>query len=122
MRKSQPSLKYGDNDLQEFKAIILSRMEVADSEIKKLKESLNESADMIDKKWDEDGASSWEIEYLTEQINRAVKFKAQLENALLRIHNKSYGICRLTGKLIDKNRLRLVPHTTLSIEAKLKNE
>ena len=67
----------------------------------------------------EDGSSTQEKEYISQLAARQKKFIENLESALVRIENKTYGICRVTGKLISKERLRAVPHTTLSMEAKL---
>jgi RNA polymerase-binding transcription factor DksA len=67
----------------------------------------------------DDGASTSEKEYLSQLAARQRKFIENLENALIRVENKTYGICKVTGKLISKERLRAVPHTTLSMEAKL---
>src|SRR5690606_24827451 len=97
------------------------KIENARDELKYLKESLENHTDSQEgnKAWNmEEGADTTEMEYLMNQISRQNKFVRDLELALVRIENKTYGVCRATGKLIDKNRLRIVPHATLSIEAK----
>lgn len=120
MAKKKSSFRYKDSDLKEFKEIILTKLEQVNSEINSLRASISNSFENSDKKWDlEEGSNTWEMESLSEQLNRAVKFRDQLQSALIRIHNKTYGVCRVTGKLIDKARLKAVPHTTLSVEAKI---
>jgi DnaK suppressor protein len=118
--------RYSDKDLQEFKQLILGKLEIAKDEFSKMQRSLqnpNENGDgntsnqylTLD-----DGASTFEKENLNQLAARQKKFIDNLENALIRIENKTYGICRVTGKLIQKERLMAVPHATLSMEAKLK--
>ena len=118
--------RYSDKDLQEFKKLILGKLEIAKDEFSKMQKSLqnpNENGDgntsnqylTLD-----DGASTFEKENLNQLAARQKKFIDNLENALIRIENKTYGICRVTGKLIQKERLMAVPHATLSMEAKLK--
>ncbi len=114
-------LRYSDEELREFKGIIDKKMEAARDELNYLKESLENHTDAQEgnKAWNmEEGSDTTEMEYLMNQISRQNKFIRDLELALVRIENKTYGVCRATGKLIDKNRLRIVPHATLSIEAK----
>lgn len=114
-------LRYSDEDLKEFKAIIDKKLDSARDELNYLKESLENHTDSQEgnKAWNlEEGADTSEMEYLMNQISRQNKFIRDLEMALVRIENKTYGVCRASGKLIDKNRLRIVPHATLSIEAK----
>ncbi|MFN8276813.1 MAG: TraR/DksA family transcriptional regulator [Chitinophagales bacterium] len=117
-----PTLRYSDEELKEFKDIIDKKLVTAREELKNLKESLDSHTDSQagNKSWNmEEGQDTSEMEYLMNQISRQNKFIRDLEMALVRIENKTYGICRATGKLIDKNRLRIVPHATLSIEAKM---
>ena len=117
--------RYSDAELKEFEALILSKIEKAENELKILKESLSRSTDSgtdataSSSKVLEDGADTAEKENLNQLAARQQKFISNLESALVRIKNGTYGICRVTGKLISKERLMAVPHTTLSIEAKL---
>jgi RNA polymerase-binding transcription factor DksA len=117
-----PTLRYSDAELKEFKSIIDKKLEAAREELKNLKDSLDSHTEsqVGNKSWNmEEGSDTSEMEYLMNQIARLNKFIRDLEMALVRIENKTYGICRATGKLIDKNRLRIVPHATLSMEAKM---
>ncbi len=117
--------KYSEEELKEFEELILNKLEKAQTELKILKDSLNRSNDegtdstAAHTKVLEDGADTAEKENLGQLAARQQKFINNLENALIRIKNGTYGICKETGKLISKERLRAVPHTTLSIEAKL---
>jgi len=118
------SVRYSDEDLQEFKVIILDMLEKAREEYKTLRGIIShESSNDIDDtapsfKAMEEGAATLSKEEAGQLAQRQYKFIQNLEAALARIENKTYGICRVTGKLIPKERLRLVPHATLSIEAK----
>jgi RNA polymerase-binding transcription factor DksA len=126
VKKDEPKFnlttqRYSDEDLKEFKGIIDKKLETAREELKNLKEGLeNHTESQVgNKSWNmEEGSDTSEMEYLMNQIARQNKFIRDLEMALVRIENKTYGICRATGKLIEKNRLRIVPHATLSVEAK----
>jgi DnaK suppressor protein len=117
--------KYTEKELKEFEEIILDKLEKAKTELNTLKESLthknDESTDSTfgNVKTLEDGADTAEKEHLNQLAARQQKFIANLENALVRIKNDTYGVCIDTGKLISKERLRAVPHTQHSIEAKL---
>jgi len=117
-------VRYSDEELQEFKALILEKLEQAKSEYEMLKSMVNHSTsnDTEDTsptfKVLEEGASSLSKEELGQLASRQFKLIQNLEAALIRIENKSYGVCRITGKLIPKERLRLVPHATLSVEGK----
>ena len=108
--------------------MIISKMEQAQNELNILKQSLNRSSDSgtadtsSTAKVLEDGAETMEKESLNQLAVRQQKFLTNLENALVRIKNGTYGICKESGKLISKERLRAVPHTTLSIEAKLEEK
>ncbi|MGY4384029.1 DnaK suppressor protein [Pedobacter sp. UYP24] len=118
--------KYNDNELGEFKQLIEEKIRVAREELNELAGSLsaaNSNGDdaAIAGKTLEDGSATFEKEQTNQLAGRQKKFIEQLEAALLRIQNKTYGICRETGKLIPEERLRAVPHTTLSLEAKLKH-
>lgn len=125
MSKSEKT-RYSDTELQEFKEIILEKIRVAREELNALTKSLsNPNSNGTDDtagtfKTLEDGSATLEKEQTNQLAARQKKFIDNLEAALVRIENKTYGICRETGKLIQKERLRAVPHTTLSMEAKLK--
>ncbi|MCQ2327107.1 MAG: TraR/DksA C4-type zinc finger protein [Bacteroidales bacterium] len=118
--------RYSDEELKEFKALILKKLEVAKANLEELKaEAFNTNSNGTDDtsptfKTMEDESLNVQIrEENARQAARQQKYIKDLENALQRIDNKTYGICRVTGKLIPKERLRLVPHATLSIEAKM---
>jgi DnaK suppressor protein len=117
--------RYSDEELQEFKEIILKKLEEANKDLDLLKEAYSNSGgqDVNDTsptfKVLEEGSQVLSKEENSQLAMRQMKFIRDLENALIRIENKTYGICRVTGKLISKERLRSVPHATLSIEAKL---
>jgi DnaK suppressor protein len=125
-RKEDPNkTRYSDVELEEFRAIINKKLEDAKRELATLQAQLTSSNDHGTDdtantfKMLEDGSDSLAKEEAGQLASRQRKFIEQLENALVRIENKTYGICRVTGKLIPKERLRAVPHTTQSIEAKL---
>ena len=117
-------LRYSDEELQEFKVIILEMLDKAKKEYKTLRDIVTHgsSNDIEDTsptfKVMEEGAASLNKEEAGALAQRQYKFIQNLEAALIRIENKTYGICRVTGKLIPKERLRLVPHATLTVEAK----
>lgn len=118
-----PTQRYSDNDLAEFKEIIIKKLDAAKKELSYLQGLItrkDETGDMDEGRYMtmEDGSVSMEREQLSQMASRQITFIDHLEKALMRIENKTYGICRVTGKLIDKARLRAVPHATLSIEAK----
>ncbi|GIV34922.1 MAG: hypothetical protein KatS3mg031_2457 [Chitinophagales bacterium] len=116
--------RYSDAELEEFKSLIMEKLEAARKELKYLHEQINRTAELggddSDTKFTglEDGTGTSEKEYLSQMASRQIQYIDHLEKALVRIANKTYGICRETGKLISKERLRAVPHATLSIEAK----
>lgn len=116
--------RYSDEDLNEFKEIILKRLEVARENLnyyQALMARKDESGtDDTDNRFNsmEDGSGVMEREQLSQLAARQMQFIDHLEKALMRIENKTYGVCRVTGKLIDKARLKAVPHATLSMEAK----
>ncbi len=115
--------RYNDEELEEFKVIITEKLEKAKEDLMfylNQMAELSESADSKIKGLD-DGIGTAENERLSNLASRQKKLIQHLENALIRIENKVYGICRATGKLISKERLRAVPHATLSIEAKQQN-
>ncbi len=116
--------RYSDSELEEFRVLILQKTKEAQEDLDMLKASLSHTDDhgtndtgrtfnMM-----EDGSETLSREEVSQLAARQEKFIQSLHNALVRIENKTYGICRVTGKLIQKERLMLVPHATLSIEAK----
>jgi RNA polymerase-binding transcription factor DksA len=119
-----PSFRYSDDDLMEFKELIQRKVETAKAELQYLQGVIMRKdeggTEDTENKYQnmEDGSASMEREQFTQLASRQITFISHLEQALVRIENKTYGICRETGKLIDKARLRAVPHATLSIEAK----
>ena len=116
--------RYSDAELQEFKEIILAKLEKAQKDYEMYKNSITQSDgnDTQDTsptfKVLEEGAATLSKEEAGKLAQRQLKFIQHLQAALVRIENKTYGICRETGKLISKERLRAVPHATLSIDAK----
>ena len=120
-----PSMRYSDSELQEFRELIGRKLEAAKKELAYLHGLITRKDEMSGDETDnrymtmEDGSLSMEREQLSQMASRQIDFIDKLEKALVRIENKTYGICRVTGKLIDKARLRAVPHATLSIEAKM---
>ncbi len=117
--------RYSDEELEEFRAIILDKLEKAKAEYKTLRHVVmhNGGNDIEDtaptfKTVEDDGAFQRSKEEASQLAQRQYQFIQNLEAALARIENKTYGICRITGKLIPKERLRLVPHATLTVEAK----
>ena len=119
--------RFSNTELKEFEQLITDKLEKAKKELSYIKESLSKNADdygpdseSYNVKMLEDGADTAEKENLSQLAARQQKFIAQLENAQIRMKHGTYGICIDTGKLIRKERLRAVPHTLHSIEAKLK--
>ncbi len=117
-------VRYSDEELQEFKEIILDKLAKAKENLAMLTEAFANNAEEINDtaptfKVLEEGSSVRSKEDNANMAARQQKFINDLEAALIRIENKTYGVCRVTGKLIPKERLRLVPHATLSVEAKL---
>ena len=117
--------RYSDEELEEFRAIILEKLEKAKAEYKTLRDVVmhNGGNDIEDtaptfKTVEDDGAFQRSKEEASQLAQRQYQFIQNLEAALARIENKTYGVCRVTGKLIPKERLRLVPHATLTVEAK----
>jgi RNA polymerase-binding transcription factor DksA len=122
-----PTMRYSDNDLTEFREIIQKKLDAAKKELAYLQGLItrkDEGGDMDEGRYMtmEDGSVSMEREQLSQMASRQITFIDHLEKAMMRIENKTYGVCRVTGKLIDKARLRAVPHATLSIEAKMMNK
>jgi RNA polymerase-binding transcription factor DksA len=122
---SGPTMRYSDNELVEFRELITRKLETAKKELGYLQGLITRKDQMGGDDADnrymtmEDGSLSMEREQLSQMASRQITFIDHLEKAMMRIENKTYGICRVTGKLIDKARLRAVPHATLSIEAKM---
>jgi RNA polymerase-binding transcription factor len=125
MKAKENRTRYSDEELVEFEILIKEKIEKAQNELNILKQSLKRSHESgtgdtnITSKVLEDGAETSQKESMNELAARQQKFINNLSNALIRIKNGTYGICKVTGKLIPKERLRAVPHTMLSIEAKL---
>lgn len=117
-------VRYSDKDLEEFRVLIENKIDKARQDLDLLKSSYkNDGNNGTDDtsptfKAFEEGSETMSREANTQLALRQEKFIRDLKNALVRIENKTYGICRVTGKLINKERLKLVPHATLSIEAK----
>ena len=120
------TVRYSDKNLEEFKVIILDKITKAEENLALLEASYKNDRDHGTEdtsptfKPFEDGSATMSKEANMRLAIRQERFIRDLKNALIRIENKSYGICRVTGKLIQKKRLELVPHATLSIEAKNK--
>ena len=118
MATKQEKTRYSDEELQEFKELIIAKIEQAEENYKRLTDTI-----MVDEsdptfKMMEEGASTLQKEVSSQQAQRQLDFIRKLQAALGRIENKTYGVCRITGKLIPKERLLAVPHATLSIEGK----
>jgi RNA polymerase-binding transcription factor DksA len=123
---SEDKTRYSEEELKEFESLILGKLDKAREEFRILKDTLNRNNDAGtdatsggNTKVLEDGAETAEKENLSQLAARQLKYITNLENALVRIKNGTYGICSVTGKLIPKERLIAVPHTTQSIEAKM---
>lgn len=125
MKEETVKTRYSDEELDEFRELIQDKLEKARADLKLLTEAYtnNSEHDINDTsptfKILEEGYQVMSKEENSRLAARQQKFIQSLENALIRIENKTYGICRVTGKLIPKERLRSVPHATLSIDAKL---
>lgn len=123
-KETGPTYRYSDEDLAEFKDLIANRLATARRELAYQQGLITHKdaagTDDTENRFNnmEDGSGAMEREQLAQLASRQIQFINHLEKALIRIENKTYGICRVTGKLIDKARLRAVPHATLSIEAK----
>ena len=121
---SENKIRYSDKDLAEFKAIIEEKIRQAKIDLELIESTFkNDSNNVTDDtsptfKAFEEGSETMSKEANVQLAIRQEKFIRDLKNALLRIENKTYGVCRVTGNLIQKERLKLVPHATLSIEAK----
>lgn len=119
-----PVYRYSDEELNEFRELITGRLEAARKELAYLQGLITRKDEAGTEDTEnrymnmEDGSGAMEREQLAQLASRQIQFISHLEKAMMRIENKTYGICRVTGKLIDKARLRAVPHATLSIDAK----
>ncbi|MFK7948542.1 MAG: TraR/DksA family transcriptional regulator [Saprospiraceae bacterium] len=122
MNSQDVIVRYSDKDLAEFKVSIEEKLTKVKSEFKTITQELSniESNDSNRFNNINESSLSYERDYLSKMAERQNRFIRDLENALLRIQNKTYGICIVTGELIDKRRLKAVPHTTKSIKAKMK--
>ena len=120
----QAKTKYNDDELAEFRAIIEEKIAKSEEDLALLREQfandMNNGTDDTSPQFKsfEEGSITMSKERNSQLASRQEKFIRDLKNAIVRIENKTYGICRVTGKLINKKRLELVPHATLSIEAK----
>ena len=123
--KEDKRTRFSDIELKEFKELITEKLDAAKAEVRYLNDQINRKddngTDDTENKFAtmDDGSATMEREYLTQMSARQAQYIDHLEKALIRIENKTYGVCRVTGKLIEKDRLRAVPHATLSMEAKM---
>lgn len=121
---AEDKTRYSDAELEEFRSLIQEKINKAEADLAAIKSSFaNDGENGTDDtsptfKAFEEGSSTMSKEANAQLASRQERFIRDLKNALIRIENKTYGICRVTGKLISKERLKLVPHATLSIEAK----
>ncbi|MBQ3323737.1 MAG: TraR/DksA C4-type zinc finger protein [Muribaculaceae bacterium] len=118
MATEQEKTRYSDEELQEFKTIILEKIEVARATYEQLMEKIKTDESKNSFNMLEEGAATLEQEEASQRAARQLDFIKKLQAALVRIENKTYGVCRVTGKLIPKGRLLAVPHATLSVEGK----
>ena len=118
MSEQTQKLRYSDDELQEFKAIILEKLNQAKENYELLRSQIVAEDTNPTFKVLEEGASTLEKEEASQRAQRQMEVIQTLQAALVRIENKTYGVCRVTGKLIPKERLRAVPHATLSLEGK----
>ncbi|MBQ2075757.1 MAG: TraR/DksA C4-type zinc finger protein [Muribaculaceae bacterium] len=118
MAKEQEKTRYSDEELQEFKNIILEKIEVAKTSYDQLMQRIQTDESRNSFNMLEEGAATMEQEEASQRAARQLDFIKKLQAALVRIENKTYGVCRVTGKLIPKGRLMAVPHATLSVEGK----
>ena len=119
---SSTIIRYSDEELEEFRVLIEEKLSVARNELEFMKEQITEMNENASEKqggnWFDDSSIHTELEMLNNMVIRQQQFIHNLDNDLIRIQNKTYGICSVTGQLIDKNRLKLVPHATKSVVAK----
>ncbi|MBO5956295.1 MAG: TraR/DksA family transcriptional regulator [Bacteroidales bacterium] len=124
LNNTPEKVRYSDEELAEFKELLLERLARARKDLELLNEHVAGKGNNADDtaptfKILEEGSSVLSKEENSQLAARQYKYIQNLENALVRIENKTYGVCRMTGKLIPKERLRAVPHATLSVEAKM---
>ena len=124
LNNTPEKVRYSDEELAEFKELLLERLARARKDLELLNEHVAGKGNNADDtaptfKILEEGSSVLSKEENSQLAARQYKYIQNLENALIRIENKTYGVCRMTGKLIPKERLRAVPHATLSVEAKM---
>lgn len=125
VEQTGPTQRYSDADLAEFRELVQNKLNAAKQELAYLNGLITRKDSMSGGDSDsrymtmEDGSLSMEREQLSQMASRQIDFIEKLEKAMMRIENKTYGICRVTGRLIDKARLKAVPHATLSMEAKM---
>jgi DnaK suppressor protein len=116
------TVRYSDEELNEFKDLIQDKLVKARQEVVFIREQMMEinenSSNQQSGDWTDESSSHTEMEMLNNMLARQQQFIRNLENALIRIQNKTYGICTITGHLIEKSRLKIVPHATKSVEAK----
>ena len=127
MEKKEPQVRYSDEDLEEFKALILEKLDQARNNLETLQANLSGGEHSTDDtaptfKVLEEGYAVSQKEENAKLAARTEKYIQNLEFALMRIENKTYGVCRATGKLIPKERLRCVPTTTICLDAKMKEK
>ena len=121
---TEEKMRYSDADLAEFKEIIINKMDKAKIDLELIKSAymndINNGTDDTSPTFKafEEGSETMSKEANSQLAIRQEKFLRDLKNALFRVENKTYGVCKVTGKLISKERLRVVPHATMSIEAK----
>ncbi len=118
MATNQDKVRYSDEELQEFKELIEAKIEQAKESYERLTDTIKVDESNPTFKMMEEGASTLQKEESSRHAPRQLDFIRKLQAALVRIENKTYGVCRITGQLIPKERLRAVPHATLSIEGK----
>ena len=118
MATKQDKVRYSDEELQEFKELIEAKIEQAKESYERLTDIIKVDESNPTFKMMEEGASTLQKEESSRHAQRQLDFIRKLQAALVRIENKTYGVCRITGQLIPKERLRAVPHATLSIEGK----
>ena len=124
LNNAPEKVRYSDEELAEFKELILEKLARARKDLELLNENVSGKGNNADDtaptfKLLEEGSNVLSKEENSQLAARQYKYIQNLENALIRIENKTYGVCRMTGKLIPKERLRAVPHATLSVEAKM---
>ena len=122
---NQDRVRYSDEELEEFKELILEKLARARKDLEMLNDNVSRNGNNANDtaptfKVLEEGSNVLSKEENSQLAARQYKYIQNLENALIRIENKTYGVCRMTGKLIPKERLRAVPHATLSVDAKNK--